>query len=292
MFLRKVRVIYRYKPAAWVHVSGADGFTFLQGQFTNDLRALGAVGSSCYNLLINQKGKVVADGFVVRGSADDFWIGSYFSAASGIKERLEAYVVADDVSIADETEAWSGVALYGAEAESLVAPDDGGFVFPGRRGGPALEWIFPRAQEAAVAARLAELPEIDSAEAERRRIDAGIPAVPRDIGPGDLPNEGALERDAISFTKGCYLGQEVMARLKAMGQVRRRLRRVRGTGAPPAAPAALFQGARPAGELRSVASSENGYTGLALLTLLHLDAAAGLSLAPDGPPVLTPADAP
>ena len=93
---------------------------------------------------------------------------------------------------------------------------------------------------------------------ERDRIAAGIPAVPQDVGPGDLPNEGGLEDAAISTTKGCYLGQEIMARLKTRGRLRRRLTRVRGTGSVPALPAVLWQAGRKAGELRSAAPEKNG----------------------------------
>jgi hypothetical protein len=77
-----------------------------------------------------------------------------------------------------------------------------------------------------------------------------------------------------------------------MGQVRRRLLRVVGAGAPPAKPVKLYQGTRLVGELRSAAPEGEGFIGLALLTLLHLQQDAGLSLAPDAPPTLTLSDVP
>jgi tRNA-modifying protein YgfZ len=128
---------------------------------------------------------------------------------------------------------------------------------------------------------------------ERRRIAAGIPAVSVDVGPSDLPNEAGLEADAISFTKGCYLGQEVMARLKSMGQVRRRLLRVRGErGDFPALPAALYLGARQVGELRSAVWVDEDFIGLAMLSLLHVPAAAALAFAPGEAPRLVVIDSP
>jgi folate-binding protein YgfZ len=117
---------------------------------------------------------------------------------------------------------------------------------------------------------------------EGLRIADGIPAVPADIGPGELPNEGGLEAVAISYGKGCYLGQEVMARLKTMGQVRRRLLRVQGFGAIPPLPAAIHQGDRRVGELRTAVATVEGFIGLALLSLLHLRAEVGLSFSPGG----------
>ena len=107
---------YRWQPAAWLRVVGPDAFAFLQGQFTNDLREL-EKSPAVYGLWLNQKGRVLADSFVLRGRvAEEFWVGSYFSPAAVIRERLESYIIADDVTIADETAAWSGVTLTGPNA--------------------------------------------------------------------------------------------------------------------------------------------------------------------------------
>ena len=276
-------LIYRYIPGAWLHVTGDDAFTFIQGQLTNDLRPLSAGAESVYGLWLNHKGRVQADGFVMRGHGRDFWIASYASPAALVRERLEAFVIADDVIITDETPAWLAATVIGGAAErESVLRDAGGFAFAGRRGiEGAREWIFPRGAEARVATAWAEARAIEPGEMERRRIEAGIPAVPQDIGPAELPNEGGLEREAVSFTKGCYLGQEVMARLKAMGQVRRRLMRVSGRGRAPAVPASLVQVGRAVGELRSAVDAGDGFVGLALLTLLHLDLNAPVALTAD-----------
>ncbi len=104
-----------------------------------------------------------------------------------------------------------------------------------------MELLFAAETQPVVEAQIAALKllQLPVSDMELMRIQADIAAVPRDIGPDDLPNEGGLEKIAISYTKGCYLGQEVMARLKSMGQVRRQLLRVTGTGAPPAVPAAF-----------------------------------------------------
>lgn len=278
---------FRWRPAAWLRVTGEDAAGFLQGQFTNDLRPLAASGA-VYGLWLNQKGRVLADSFIVAESEGGFWIASYFSPAAVIRERLESYIVADDVAVEDLTAGWSGMTVFPAGAplpEEIMPP---GIVrWPGRRGQePAEEWVFPDGSLASDA--FAGLAELTAAEMERRRIAARIPAVPRDIGPGELPNEGGLDVSAISHTKGCYLGQEVIARLRSMGQVRRRLFAVRGIGAIPPLPAALFQGGRKVGELRSAAIDGDGFTGLALLTLLNLRRETALGFGPDGggPPTI------
>jgi folate-binding protein YgfZ len=290
--------LFAWSPASWLQVRGADAAAFLQGQFTNDLRGLTAGGGAVYGLWLSVKGKVIADSFVLRGKAvDEFWVGSYFSAAAVIRERLESHVIADEVEITDETEAWVGVTWLGAEPEAVAAARRGtaGLVFAGRRGEDrGTEWMYRLADGQPAALERSGAETVSAEEMERRRIAAGIPAVPRDIGPGDLPNEAGLESEAISYTKGCYLGQEVMARLKSMGQVRRRLVRVRGAeGDPPATPAAVFAGPRAAGELRSaVRDGAGGWIGLALVSRLHVTADAALGLEADGPARMQCVDAP
>lgn len=290
--------IFAWTPAAWLSVSGSDAASFLQGQFTNELRGLAPNGGAVYGLWLSVKGKVLADSFVLRGREEDqFWIGSYFSSAETIRARLESHVIADDVVVSDETAAWSGVTRLG---QRPWAPGDGvaresDQVFQGRRGsGSCVECVFRRADGAPAWALAEDAPRVDAAGMERRRILAGIPAVPRDIGPADLPNEAGLEADAISYTKGCYLGQEVMARLKAMGQVRRRLVRVRGEGEVPAVlPAPVFAGARVVGEVRSaVRETEREWIGLALLSRLHVTAGLGLAWVAEGPAAVKPLEAP
>jgi tRNA-modifying protein YgfZ len=277
----------RWQPAAWLRVAGPEAFVFLQGQFTNDLRDL-EKSSAVYGLWLNQKGRVLADSFVVRGhAAEEFWVGSYFSSAAVIRERLESYIIADDVTIADETTGWSGVTLTGPNAAAAARGLGSGFVFAGRRGlADAVEYIAPGIPE------IKDRAQLSAEEMERARIQALIPAVPRDLGAGELPNEGALENVAISYTKGCYLGQEVIARLKSMGKVRRQLFLVKGTGLAPTGPAKLYQGQKPVGELRSTVPAGDGFIGLALCGLLHLRRDAGLSFAPDAPAVVTLVDPP
>ena len=275
-----------WRPSAWLRVAGSDAFSFLQGQFTNDLRTL-TERQAVYGLWLDQKGRVQADSFVAKAGQEAFWVGSYFSAAAALRARLEAYIIADDVTVTDETGEWMGLTLMGAE---IAAAEFGASLrFEGRRGAPAaMELMFAAGTLPAVQALLDRRPwpRLTAGDMERRRICAGIPAVPGDIGPGDLPGEGGLDAPAISYTKGCYLGQEVMARLKSMGRLRRRLLRVTGAGVPPALPAVLFQGAKKVGELRSVAATEDGFAGLAMFTLLGLDPRAALSLVPAGPPAM------
>jgi folate-binding protein YgfZ len=252
-----------WRPATWLHVAGPDAFAFLQGQFSNDLRALEQV-ESVYGLWLNQKGRVLADSFVVKaGEPGAFWVGSYFSPVAIVRERLESHLIADDVQIDDQTDRWHGLTTFDA-----AAPADGGGMisFPGRRGeSPAREWLMRREPDQRQGKPLA------AEEMEARRIAAGIPAVPLDLGPSDLPQEGGLEVGAVSFNKGCYLGQEVMARLQSMGTPRRRLFRVTGQGSMFPAGTPLQQEGRVVGEMRSATATAHGFIGLAMLQLSHLN---------------------
>ena len=273
--------VYWWKPSAWLRVAGTDALNFLQGQFSNDLRGA-ADGRAVYGLWLDHKGKVLADSFVGQ-TETGFWIASYGSPAADLCARFEAYIVADDVTVTDETSAVTAVTLFGLEPRDVAAALPTGTVtFSGRRSGsPCAEVVMPAASELRVRELFAGAPELTPSQVEQRRIDAAIPAVPRDIGPADLPQEAGLERDAVSFTKGCYLGQEVMARLNSMGQVRRSLLRVRSDGACPPLPAALFQDGKKIGELRSAVAAERGFTGLALLTVMSLRRDEALTFAPE-----------
>jgi len=286
---------HSHRPLAVIRVTGEDAGAFLQGQFTNDLQQ--KEGSVVYGLWLNQKGRVVADSHVLRLAEKEYILVSGTSTVAVIGKRLEDYIIADDVVLKDETERFSGLSLWGAECGDRlialigVAPAKGRFfiggdcvVFAGRSiSEENYEIVGPEEKVARLATRLREMNcvEAGAEEAAWERLIRGIPSVPQDIGPGDLPNEGGLEQTAISYTKGCYLGQEVMARLKNLGQVRRKLHLVRGRGVPPRPLDAVFQQGRKVGEIRSVAAQGDEFAALAMLSLLGLNSESGLSLGSD-----------
>jgi folate-binding protein YgfZ len=266
--------------SAALRVRGPDANSYLQGQFTQDVKA--ATGGRTYGLWLDQKGRVQADGHVLRQGENDFLVVSFSTPAATLLARLEAYLIADEVELTDETAAWAGILLWGDDAAEQTPPP-GVLSFPSRRAGAgSMQWLMPIGRLGEVMAGLKQLPasERGARTAELERLRQGVPAVPTDIGPRDLPNEGGLDEVAISYTKGCYLGQEVMARLKNLGQVRRRLHLVRGAGAAPAPGAALYQGERKAGEMRSSAVDDEGFLGMAMLSLVNLDEHVSLTTEP------------
>ena len=291
---------YIYHPSAALSIRGPDANSFLQGQFTNDLKGL--IGAAIYGLWLNQKGKVVADSHVLRVAAEEFLVLSQHSAAAVIRQRLEDYLIADDVTVTDETADWRVIAVWGARVKEISlqvfggTPDHATFGVDGRRrifrgrysAGENYSILVPADLVDETLGRLvaAGCVPVDTATAETERIRSGIPAVPADLGPGDLPNEGGLEASAISYTKGCYLGQEVMARLKNLGQVRRRLLVLAGAGPTPPRGTEIFQRGKRIGEIRSAARRGDGFVAFALLSLVNFNRAAGLSLTAAGPPDL------
>lgn len=271
--------------SAVLRVRGPDANSYLQGQFTQDVNAQ---NGRSYGLWLDQKGRVLADGHVLRQAAQEFLVVSFSLPAAQLLARLEAYLIADEVELADETGAWAGILLWGEEAATRPTPADV-LGFPSRRAGAgSVQWLVPLNRLDAVVAELKKISAEarDPRAAELERLRQGVPAVPADIGSRDLPNEGGLDDVAISYTKGCYLGQEVMARLKNLGQVRRRLHLVRGKGPVPAPGTALHQGERKVGEMRSAVVDGEGFLAMAMLSLINLDENVPLTIAPDNPAVV------
>ncbi len=277
--------VFRYEPACFLRVSGGDAATFLQGQFSNDLSGMYA-GRAVYGLWLDRKGRVVADSHVIASAKEgEFWVASVGSGAATVVRRLQDFIVADDVEIEDQTGDWEGLSLIGEGSGAWLSADPReGHYFPGRRSsGECFEWIYPRDDRPLVDSAVSGALWLSADEVESLRIHCGIPSIPGDIGPGELPNEGGLEDSAVSYSKGCYLGQEVMARLKTRGTIRRGLVRVRGRDPHPASPAALWMDGKRVGELRSSVPQGPGFAGLALVLKASSQSGARLSLSADGP---------
>ena len=296
---------YFSKPAAWLRVYGEDVAEFLQGQFSNDLGQM-IVGSSVYGLWLNHKGKVLADSSVLKTEEEVYQLFSYFSEPIILKQRLEKYIIADDVEVLDQTEEMASVSLWGENVEralkglELEIPTDGSFsklgdgvVLMSRRSSqPGVDLIVDKEATPRLKERIKGMEEsgllaiADEGAAMRERIVSGIPAVPRDVGAEDLPQEGGLGENAVSYTKGCYLGQEVMARLRSMGKVRRTLAQIRSSESI-ASPCDLYVGDKVVGELRSLAWKEPNGIGFAMVSTHKLGDACELSIEAGGPTIVT-----
>lgn len=265
---------YSFRPGADLRVTDEDAADFLQSQFSNELRPFEA-GRATYGLWLDVKGKVRADSVVLCLGEESFRLVSDHCDGVGIRQHLEAHIIADDVVIepvagntvfelSAATCAELGLALPGA---GFFAETEHGCLWHAPESSYRLlvasDFAAAKLRERLVSAGCRELSATDRG---RLRISEGQARIPDEIGPADLPGEGELESTAISFTKGCYLGQEVVARMHNLGQAQRRLFLVEGRSAVPQVPLPLYNSAsKQVGELRSAYPSGKGWQGVALL---------------------------
>jgi len=277
---------YDYKPAAHLLVTDEDAADFLQSQFSNDLKPFKS-GLCTYGLWLDVKGKVVADSFVLCEEADRFRLFSEHSETETIADKLEHHIIADDVVI-DRLPEGFAIALAGSGSVSVLqslgiqlpnvaafASADNLYIYQGRR---SQETSFELWSESAD--KIAELKAlliqagvefVSRQPFEQIRLEAGIPSVPTEIGPTDLPGEGGLVGTEVSLTKGCYLGQEVVARMYNVGRAQRALFLMSGSGEVPGCPVPLFnEDSKQVGELRSAFSAVGGWRGVALLKIRYV----------------------
>lgn len=274
-----------------VTLSGEDRVRFLNGLVTCDVRRL-APGQGAYGFFTDAKGHILAD-VVVRALPDRLFLELATAQRESLVEHLETYVVADRVEI-HRVEDHLGVTVAGARSaepwmrllqERALSPEPWGhleaelsgqplLVAADRRlGVPAWTAWTPAANASELRTALLAVagPRLARAIApsalETVRVEAGVPWFGRDFGPQNLPQETGLE-EAVSYDKGCYLGQEVIARLHYRGQVARQLRRLRfdGLERPPLG-VGLLDETREVGRVSSaVASPATGrITGLAMV---------------------------
>jgi len=212
-----------------VVVGGADATSFLQSLVSQDLAPVG-VGEAVPALLLQPQGKILV-AFVARRADDTTWqcvceggFGAVLAAG------LERFRIRVDVAI--EERAVAAAAVRGAAAP--IAPDVPAGVtlvpvaWAGRPapGAPAYDAFGTEADVAAFVAGLG-LPVADGAEYEIARIEAGVPRMGTDLDETTIPQEAGVESDAVSFTKGCFVGQELVCRIDSRGHVNRHLRRLR-----------------------------------------------------------------
>jgi len=203
-----------------LRVTGADRIRFLNGQTTNDVRKAGAEATqeSC---VLNAKGHFDAHVFL-SATPNDIWIDADQELRELLQTRLERYVIADDVKIEDVTDQ---SALFHVLAGSEPKISDAKFDFRSRRLG--IDgwdlWVEAARAEAMKGALAADYRAMDESEWEVLRIENGMPRWGRELTPEIIPPEANLAPRAIDYEKGCYIGQEVISRMKMSGQTRQRL---------------------------------------------------------------------
>ncbi|HJV09790.1 MAG TPA: glycine cleavage T C-terminal barrel domain-containing protein [Acidimicrobiales bacterium] len=230
-------------PRDFVRAAGPDVNTFLQGQLSQDVLGLG-VGASTWALLLQPQGKVVAFLRVLRVGDEEFVLETDAGFGPAVIERLNRFKLRVKADL--DPLAWRCVAVRGPKAHELVLA---GVVadWPGLPGSDVV------GESPAVPAGVTECG-MDAYEAVR--IEAGIPVMGRELDEGTIPAEAGVVDMSVSFTKGCYTGQELVARIDSRGgNVPRRLRGVVVGEGPAPVGAAVMADGKEAGRLTSVAYS-------------------------------------
>ena len=269
-----------------IRVTGPDRVSFLQGMVTQDVEGL-AAGGVADAALLTPKGAMVADARVVR-RPDDLLLLTEPGYGPVVLGTLERYLISEDAELADASADFGQLALVGPAAEALAArvlalgpPADATFR-PFDAGGvtgwalpqalllPGLDLLVPGGGLATVFERLIEAgaTPVGFAALEVLRVERGTPRFGADMDEKTIPLEANLQR-AIHYQKGCYIGQEVIARATFRGHVNRHLVGLRFAGPAPAPRTELFTGERRVGWVTSVVDSPR--LGLIGLGYAHRD---------------------
>jgi folate-binding protein YgfZ len=258
-------------------VAGPDGADYLQGQLTNDVEAL-EVGEGQYAALLDRKGHMQADMRVLRTGAEEIWLDTEPDALAAARRHLEMYSIGRDVSIADASAERAILSLIGPRSVEIAAsaplPENAcettavagtECVAAGTRFGIDLIVAVAEVDRLRRALLDAGAVEVSPEAAEILRVESGTPRFGAEMGTETMPAEAGIVERAVSFTKGCYIGQETVARLHYKGRPNRHLRGLRLSDPVPSG-APLRLGEKEVGRLGgSVVSPVLGPIGLAIL---------------------------
>lgn len=242
-----------------IELSGAEAAEFLQGQVTNDVEAL-APGSGCYAALLDHKGKIRTDMRVLRLAPDRLLVDAEGASRAVLNHVFEMYSLGRQVSHKDLSDDHTVLSLIGPAAHARLDPAPGdaehdhvltdyGIAVATDVG---VDLICGERQAAAARSEL-DVPEVSEAAAECVRIERGRPRLGAEL-DGVIPQEAGLNERAVSFTKGCYVGQETVARLHYKGKPNRHLRGLR-LSAPAAHGDPIMLGERQVGTIGSACVS-------------------------------------
>jgi folate-binding protein YgfZ len=207
-------------PRVKLRVTGTDALRFLNGQISNDLRK--ATGDFAIQAsVLSAKGKLNANVFI-SAEADSFVLDADPEVREELPARIERYIIADDVQIEDVTARFAIFHVIGGVKPVLSRPLR--TLQADRFGSPGWDIWPERAEADPVRQELSgNLAFCDEECAEVFRIERGIPRWGRELTDQIIPTEANLEATSIDYSKGCYIGQEVISRIKMSGQTNKRL---------------------------------------------------------------------
>ncbi len=261
-------------------LTGADRARFLHGQLTNDIKRLKS-GDACYAALTTAKGRMQSDVYVFC-LAQELLLDFEPGRTSLLTERLEKYIVADDVQLVDVAGLYGLLSVQGPLAEKAASAlswfsqlpakplsfvtastPDGSEIYLAnnpRLGTRGYDVFAPQAlmrkaaDELVAAVRALGGRPCGWNAFELARIEAGIPRFGLDMDENSFPQECGIEKAAVSYTKGCYIGQETLNRIHTQGHTNRQLWKIRlghGPGLPPPAGSKLYLEQKEVGHVTS-----------------------------------------
>ena len=221
--------VRRRSPRGLLELRGADRHSFLQGQVSNDVATL-APGETRHAALLDTTGHILADLFV-HAFPDSLIVETDPACFAALHGTLDKFLIMEDVALADVSDRWAILSVLGDGTAALLLqlPDDltatvRPLTYPLA---PGFDLWLPAADAPAAEKRLsnAGAGPLSEDAAEALRVEAGFPAWGLELTPAVLLPEAGMA-DAVSYTKGCYVGQEIVARLHARGHTNRALRHV------------------------------------------------------------------
>jgi folate-binding protein YgfZ len=258
-------------------VAGAEAAEYLQGQLTNDIEAL-APGEGSYAALLDRKGRIQGDMRVLR-LAEEVRLETEAAAGDAVLRHLSMYKIGRDVSVEEISDRVAVISVIGPAAATLalagpLAPEHAHReVEIGRTAALAVATDIgvdlivarDRADAATEALVAAGIEPVSEAAAEIVRVESGRPRFGHEMTTATMPAEAEINDRAVSFTKGCYIGQETVARLHYKGRPNRRLRGLR-LSAPASPGDSIRLGERELGTVgTAVVSPANGALALAIV---------------------------
>jgi tRNA-modifying protein YgfZ len=263
-------------------ITGPDAAEFLQGQVTNDVEAP-ASGQGCYAALLDPKAHILADMRILSAGPAELWLDTEPHALDAVLKHLRMYKIGRQVEISDRSSERAILSLLGPTSAEVAARVTAVAIPSAEH-----EWVDARLRdipvriivtragvdlmspdEGAGSLRAALLEAgaqgVVDEVAEVLRVELGIPRHGVDMGPDNLPGEAGIVERAVSFTKGCYIGQEPVARMYHRGRPNRRLRGLRMSAAVSPGEAVMSADKEVGRLTTSVTSPRLGPIGLAIL---------------------------
>lgn len=223
---------------SWIEIKGSDAKKFLNGLLTNDINKLQGK-SGCYALILAPKGKIIADLFCYT-CGDYFGITCTSSIKQVVLENLKKYIIFQKVDVIDRSEKWGTLSVLGTKAEEYLQPllkelpteefsytepcwgDLQLFAIYKKEWGLSCYDLWTYKEKMPALKEKMNLPILTEGVQEALRIESGTPLFGVDFDETTIPQEANLYH-ALSFTKGCFVGQEIVARLEHRGHVGKQL---------------------------------------------------------------------